>query len=260
MDYSTFFITDDFGNKFHLQRWEGQKNNPAIVLLHDALGSIPQWKLFPSKLAQSSACSIIAFERLGHGQSSQVKLPQPFNYLEKEALQVLPFILQALQIHNPILLGHSDGGTIALIYAAYYQPLAVIAISPHIYVEEITLKGINTALNKKEKIIGKLLQYHGEKAQALFNKWSEIWLHPAYRQWNILNILHTIHCPIQLIQGMEDEYGSSAQLDDIKKSTGNTVSINLLPKEGHAPHVSQTEKVVHIITSFLHEKINFNHN
>lgn len=223
----------------------------TIVLLHDALGSIAQWKEFPEQLAAQGGYSVILYDRQGHGQSSSFTKKREKDYLHIEALEILPKVLKELKIENPVLVGHSDGGSIALIYAAYFPTTALVAIAAHVLVEDITVQGIKAALLQKEALTTKLKKYHGEKASQLFQYWSNTWLSPSFRNWNIEEILPKITCPSLIIQGAKDEYATLEHLQKIQKGIGENSKTVVLEKCGHFPHKEKEQEVLKIIGKFI---------
>jgi pimeloyl-ACP methyl ester carboxylesterase len=163
--------------------------------------------------------------------------------------QYLTFI-ESHQLQEAILLGHSDGATIALLYAAHFNPPGVVAIAPHIFVEDITLRGISKATLVKDKLVNKLRKYHGGKAEKLFNAWADTWLDPQFRSWTIQQELAGISCPLLLIQGAKDEYGSIHQLTGIQEAVPHA-QIQLLPGLGHFPQFESPFDILQKIRAFL---------
>lgn len=244
------------GARLRIRRWlpEAAEKRDPIVLLHDALGSIPQWRHFPARLAESCRREVIAYERKGHGQSSPLTETREKDYLHREALEDLPALLEQLGIATPLLVGHSDGGSIALIYAAHHQPLKIVSLAAHVIVEDVTLAGIRRALLEREDLTRRLRKYHGEKTETLFNAWTGTWLDPQFRDWDITGLLPDISCPVLAIQGRNDEYGSPEQVRLIEKGAGGPVR-TLLPDDcGHAPHREKTDRVLEEIRWFVDER------
>ncbi|MCB0561553.1 MAG: alpha/beta hydrolase [Lewinellaceae bacterium] len=224
---------------------------PTLVFLHDALGSIAQWKGFPLKLALRSGLNAVAYDRCGHGGSGPLLQTRNKEYLHREALEILPDLLQQLQIPNPILIGHSDGGTIALIYAAYHQPTAIITEAAHAFVEEITLQGIREAVSRKGLLLQKLTRYHGAKTEALFNAWADTWLDEGFRDWSLEALLPRINCPALIIQGQQDQYGSEQQLGRIVNGIGPSANAVRIKHCGHTPHRQAEEAVLEEMAAFI---------
>ncbi|BDS14908.1 alpha/beta fold hydrolase [Aureispira anguillae] len=228
-------------------------NKPVLVFLHEGLGCIELWKDFPQRLAEATGLNAILYERQGYGKSESLDLPRSLNYLEIEAQEYLPALLKKLDIKKPILVGHSDGGTIALIYAALYSTQLVVAMAAHVLVERITIEGIQKAVQQYDKnTIGKKLEkYHGTKADDLFWAWANTWLNPDFRTWNIEHFLPQINCPTILIQGKEDEYATNHQLELIADRIGANATTVLLENCAHIPHIQAKEVLLDKVTSFI---------
>ncbi|MCB9053901.1 MAG: alpha/beta hydrolase [Lewinellaceae bacterium] len=221
----------------------GSASSPTLIFLHDALGSIAQWGSFPEKLANRCRLNAFIYERAGHGNSSFLPRVRNKEYLHREALEILPELLQQLRIQRPILIGHSDGGTIALIYAAYQQPTAIITEAAHAFVEEITLDGIRDALSRKAFLLPKLARFHGDKTEALFDAWADTWLDGHFQDWSMESLLPRITCPALIIQGSEDQYGTMEQVRRIVNGIGPGAEAFEIKQCGHIPH-RQAEGIV----------------
>jgi pimeloyl-ACP methyl ester carboxylesterase len=236
----------------HLKSASG-KGKPTIVLLHEGLGCIELWKNFPDLLATKTGLNVLIYERQGHGASSPLGLPRPLDYLEIEAQEYLPKLLEQLEIKRPILIGHSDGATIALIYAALYPVSMVLTAAAHVLVEDITIKGVGLAAQDyyKNKIYEKLEKYHGTKAHDLFWAWANTWLNPAFKAWNVIPFLSKISCPVLLIQGKEDEFATLDQLDLIAEKIGSQAQIVVLENCGHSPHVQAKDLFLEVLCGFI---------
>lgn len=228
---------------------------PTLVFLHDSLGCIELWRDFPQKLALAANCNCLIYDRQGYGKSS------PFNennrkndYLEKEA-DVLQLLIEEYGIKGAILFGHSDGGSIALIAAAKYPENigAVITEGAHIFVEDITLQGIREVVeayqttNLKEK----LQKYHGDKTGEVFWAWANTWLSNEFRDWNIEHFLHQIKCPVLVMQGENDEFGSLKQVYGIIQQIIGKAESLIIPSVGHTPHKDAKEIVLEKTTQFI---------
>lgn len=230
-------------------------DRPTLVFLHDSLGCIELWRDFPEKLAEATKCNLVIYDRLGYGKSSPMSAQQrPTNYLEIEA-DILNNLLIELEIENAILFGHSDGGSIALIGASKYpiKIKAVIAEASHIFVEEITLQGIYTAIEKYKttNLAERLARYHGDKVESLFNAWTKTWTRNDYRDWNIEHFLTSIRCPLLVIQGDADEYGTLEQVEKtIDQAIGKTQKY-IIPGVGHTPHKEVPELVLESCKDFI---------
>jgi pimeloyl-ACP methyl ester carboxylesterase len=230
---------------------------PTIVMLHEGLGSVSLWRDFPSQVAAATQCGVLVYSRYGHGASDVLRESRSVGFMHHEATVVLPGLLNALQIERPILLGHSDGGSIALIYAALpsAQPRALILEAPHVFVEDVTVESIakvrdayaNTDLRTK-------LGRHHNHVDEMFRKWTKIWLDGNFREWNIENELRDVRCPVLVIQGTDDEYGTMAQVAAIRRGVKEAETL-LLPECGHSPHRDQTEATLEAIVGFLGERL-----
>lgn len=236
------------------------EDKPVLVFLHEGLGCVELWKDFPQKLAAACDLNAIVYDRQGYGASDSLDLPRPMNYLEIEALEYLPVLLSTLNVKNPILVGHSDGGTIALIYGGKYPCSAIISEAAHIYVEEITIEGIKAAKsNPNLKLVKeKLHKYHGDKTEDIFSAWADTWLSEGFREWNIAPLLNNISCPVLLIQGLNDEYASPIHVEKIKEAMPNAASVDILLPENcaHVPHFQAGDVVLQKMVEFIKERVN----
>jgi len=231
-------------------------DGPTLVFLHEALGSIGQWKGFPEDLSAACGLPALAYERQGHGRSAPLSLPRANDYLRHEAEAVLPAVLAAAGIERPILLGHSDGATIALRHAAAFpqRSAACIALAPHVMVEEATLAGIRAADREPGagEIRRRLARYHGERTDDLWRAWAETWLRPGFDGCELRERLPRIAAPTLVIQGEDDAYGSAAQVTLIAEKAAGPVETLLLPGCGHAPQLERREAVIDAVADFLH--------
>ena len=245
MDMNTVNIN---GTELAVQHLHIADNRPTIIFLHDSLGCIELWRDFPSELGKATNCNVLVYDRQGYGKSSPFSVAGRDNfYMEKEA-DVLSKLVIQLGIEDAILFGHSDGGSIALIAAGKHPKniRAVITEGAHIFVEDITLRGIRAGAeayhttNLKER----LKKYHGDKTEAMFWAWAKTWLTDKFRTWNIESFLPQIQCPVLVIQGDNDEYGTEAQVDGIVNQTvGEAVKL-MIPEIGHTPHKEARETVL----------------
>ena len=231
------------------------QENPTIIFLHDSLGCIRQWKAFPETLGQLTQCNVLIYDRQGYGQSSPFPISvRPKNYLEIEA-NILKKILDRLHINQPILFGHSDGGTIALIAAAIYPQKigAIIVEGAHVFVEEISLKGIREAVKEYQTtdLRKRLYKYHGDKTDKVFSMWTDTWQSNTFRDWNIEHLLPNITCPVLCIQGANDEYGSIKQVDAIVNQISGQTTKFIVPNTGHTPHKTATKITLDECAKFI---------
>lgn len=224
-----------------------------IVMLHEGLGSIALWKEFPQRLAERTGCGVLAYSRYGHGESQRLAEKRSVGFMHHEGEVVLPELLDKLGIANPILLGHSDGGSMALIFAGRHpdRVRALILEAPHVFVEDLSVASISEAKVRYETddLRRRLGVYH-EHVDSTFWGWNDIWLDPRFRSWNIESYVETIRCPILCIQGEEDEYGTRAQLEAIRARVPDT-EILMLPDCGHSPHREQPEATLEKMTEFV---------
>ena len=226
---------------------------PAIVFLHEALGSVSLWRDFPNQVADATGCEAVVYSRHGYGGSTP--RPEPYNsaYLHDEALAWLPSLLDALEINRPFLFGHSDGGSIALIHAGgARRPVSgLIVLAPHVTVENEALAGIDVATHQYDTTdLRRRLACHHIDAAAVFRRWHEVWRSPEHRSWNIEEFLPSVSCPILAIQGDGDEYGTMDQLDRIARHASH-VELLKLAACGHSPHRDQPEAVIGATTAFV---------
>ena len=224
-----------------------------LVMLHEGLGSVSMWKDFPEKLAESTGCRTIVYSRHGYGRSSTLRQKRTPNFMHDEAAVVLPALLRTLGIERPVLFGHSDGASIALIHAASpgATVAAVIALAPHVKVEALSVASIEKARTAYEKtdLRARLARHHAD-ADSAFWGWNQIWLDPAFRSWNIERLLPSIACPVLAIQGRNDEYGTLEQVDSIRRAIPST-ELLVLEECGHSPHRDQPAAVLAATERFI---------
>jgi pimeloyl-ACP methyl ester carboxylesterase len=235
-----------------------KKGCPHLIFLHEGLGSIAQWRDFPTTLCAMTGLPGLVYERLGYGQSDARDTGISVNYIHEEALTALPAVLARLNISDAILIGHSDGGSIALIYAACHgnNVRGVITEAAHVFVEDVTLAGIRRAVELYETTGFKerLFQYHGANTDAMFHAWADTWLDPMFRNWNIEEYLPRITCPLLVIQGAKDEYGTGAQVEAIVKGAASKAESVIIPDCGHVPHLQARETALSEMSRFIREK------
>lgn len=226
-----------------------------LIFLHEGLGSIAQWRDFPLAVSLATGLPAVVYERAGHGNAAPPDGPRSVNYLHEEALRSLPEVLRQLQIDDAFLVGHSDGGSIALIFAALRpeKVRGVITEAAHVFVEEVTLAGIREAVRiyASTDLPDRLSKYHGSNVETVFRGWSDTWLSPAFRNWNIEACLHGIRCPVLAIQGCDDAYGTPAQVEAIVRGVSGPAESLILPGCGHVPHQEAREKVLEEMTRFI---------
>jgi pimeloyl-ACP methyl ester carboxylesterase len=232
-------------------------DGPALVFLHEGLGSIRQWRGFPESVARATGCRALIYDRYGYGNSEVLREDRVgTGFMHDGALKELPDLLKNLKIENPILIGHSDGASIALIHAGKFATRGVAVLAPHVFVEDAGLQSIR-AINAGFETSGlreRLGKYHRD-ARKTFHLWADAWLDPAFRQWNIEERLPGIRCPVLAVQGEGDEYGSMAQLDAIQRQVSGPCELLKLPACGHSPHKDQPEKVLKAVAGFIRKII-----
>ncbi len=220
---------------------------PTLVFLHEGLGSIGQWRHFPAELCARTGLPGLVYERWGYGRSDPLTGPRPDDYLHREAQDSLPEVLAACGIADPpILFGHSDGGSIALLFAAAHpeQTRAVVCEAAHVFIEEECLAGIRLAVAAYEQgpLRDGLRRYHGANTETMFRGWGDTWLRPTRRHWNVAAELPRIACPTLIIQGADDEYATRAQMDAIAAGMSGPTEILWLPDCAHVPHHQARER------------------
>ncbi len=231
------------GRRLEVERFDGEASRSTLVFLHEGLGSISFWRDFPAALAAATGCPAVVYSRYGYGGSDVLEAPFAVDYMHREALETLPELLAKLAIERPILVGHSDGASIALVYAGARHGLAgVVALAPHVFVEDVSVKSIAAAKVAFETtdLPEKLARHHAD-ARKTFYGWNDIWLHPDFRRWNIEAFLPGIRCPVLAIQGTNDEYGTMAQVEAIARQVRGPCEIVKLDACGHSPHRDQPE-------------------
>jgi pimeloyl-ACP methyl ester carboxylesterase len=238
-----------------VERQEDFAGRPTLVFLHDSLGCIPLWRDFPAALGRAARCNVLVYDRQGYGASCGFsKASRDNTYLEEEAA-ILDALLSHYQIADAVLFGHSDGGSIALLTAALYPSRirAVITEGAHVFVEDVTVKGIKEAISLYETtpLKAKLEPYHGAKTEAMFWAWAGTWTTEAFRTWTIESFLPAIVCPLLVIQGEDDEYGTLEQVNAIVTLTTGEATPYLLPGVKHTPHKEVPDMVLAQVTSFL---------
>jgi pimeloyl-ACP methyl ester carboxylesterase len=226
------------------------------VFLHDGLGAAGSWRSFAPDLAAALNCGALVYSRAGYGASDPAPLPRPVELMHNEALIVLPEILDKLEIRKAVLVGHSDGGSIALIHASSFhgRVLALALEAPHVFVEPITVASI-AAITGKQELMKRLERLHGPRTNETVRGWTEVWLRPEFRAWNLEGLLPSVFCPVLVIQGEKDEYGTVRQVEAIAKGVQGPVETRLLPACGHSPHHQQREETLVLMISFLRKHL-----
>jgi pimeloyl-ACP methyl ester carboxylesterase len=226
---------------------------PTLVFLHEGLGSLAMWRDFPGRVAHATGCNAVVHSRYGYGNSAPLHEHRTVRYMHDEALVALPELLDRLALERPILVGHSDGASIALIHAggAQRRVAGLVLMAPHVFVEDISVESIAAAKLAYEAtdLRAKLGRYHADVDSAFWG-WNRIWLDPDFRQWNIEEYLPAVACPVLAIQGEDDEYGTMEQLRRIGRGVRDAELVDLADCR-HSPHKDQPEAVLDAITRFV---------
>ena len=234
-------------------RIAGDPSRATIVLLHEGLGSVAMWKDFPQRLAERTRCAVVAYSRAGYGASDPAALPREPEYMHCEAQTVLPELLAALGIERPVLFGHSDGASIALIYAGTHPAGArgLVLEAPHVFVEDLTVRSIAAAKDAwtLTALRERLARYHTD-VDAAFRGWNDIWLDPRFRHWNIEEYADRVRVPVLVVQGEADEYGTLAQVESITSRVACAETM-LVPGAGHSPHRDAPDAVLDRVAAFV---------
>jgi pimeloyl-ACP methyl ester carboxylesterase len=244
-------------------KWWGDRQAPALVLLHEGLGCVALWRDFPEKLAAATGCGVFAYSRLGYGSSDPVPLPRPLSYMHDEARDWLGPVLDAAGIRRCILVGHSDGASIAAIYGGTVPDARVaglMLISPHYFVEDICIEAIEQARQAYETgdLRAKLARYHAH-VDVAFRGWNGAWLDPGFRSWNITQQVAGITAPVLQLQGLDDPYGTVAQPRACEAHAAGPVRTVLL-KARHAPQIEAAEESLCAITDFVGATMQLHYN
>jgi pimeloyl-ACP methyl ester carboxylesterase len=233
-----------------------EPGKPALVFLHEGLGSIRQWRDFPLQVVQATGCRALVYSRYGYGQSDVLAEPRAgVDFMHREALDALPELLERLAIERPLLVGHSDGASIALIHAGAGHAVRALALmAPHVFVEPICVQSIRkaSAAFDSTDLAQRLAKYHRDPRKT-FHLWADVWLDPEFLQWNIEASLPAISCPVLAIQGEDDEYGTMAQLEAIRRGVRGPCELVKLPGCGHAPFRDQPRATLDALTKFIAE-------
>jgi len=244
------------GHHLEVLRIISPAKTTELVFLHEGLGSISHWRDFPARVAQATGCAVTLYSRYGNGNSDVLAASRSVRYMHDEALQALPELLSQLKIENPVLVGHSDGASIAIIYAgAHDRVRGLILLAPHVFVEDLSVQSIAQAKTtfQTTDLPQKLARHHRDAVRTFWG-WNDIWLHPHFRNWNIEEYLPKITCPVLVIQGEEDQYGTWAQVEAIQRQTAGTVEVLALPNCKHSPQRDQPEATMHAMKRFVESR------
>lgn len=229
---------------------------PGFVLLHEGLGCVDMWRNFPQSLHHASGRNVFVFSRRGYGRSDPKPAPWSLDYMHEEALEILPRVLAAAGLDDVILVGHSDGASIALIYAGGvedHSARGLILMAPHVFNEPVCVQSIELARKAYQEtdLRSRLNLYHGTNVDHAFWGWNRAWLDPGFLDWNIEKYLSSVTVPTLLIQGKQDQYGTAKQIEAIQRQINAPVRCELLHDCGHSPYIDQPQAVLESIGRFL---------
>jgi len=228
---------------------------PTLVLLHEGLGCVGLWNDFPEKLSAATGAGVFVYSRAGYGKSSPVKLPRPLSYMHDEASETLPRLLDAVGFRRGLLIGHSDGASIAAIYAGSHQDHRVgglVLIAPHFFTEDPGIASIAEAKRVYETgdLRGRLSRWHADVDNAFWG-WNDAWLDPDFRKWDITEFLAYIRVPVLIVQGADDQYGTARQIEVAQEQCYCPVEIALLPGARHSPQREAPEPTLKAVSEFV---------
>ena len=245
--------------------WWGAREGagPVLALLHEGLGCVRMWRDFPAALHERTGLPVFAWSRAGYGGSDPAELPRGVDYMHVEGCEVVDTVLDAAGIDDAVLVGHSDGASIAIVHAggnaggAASRVRALVLLAPHVFCEEVGIASIRAAGSafRDGGLRERLARYHGDRVDEAFFGWHDAWLQPGFRQWSIESFLPGIHVPVLLIQGDRDAYGSVAQLDAIERGAAGPVTRRWLENCGHAPHRERPKETLDAIATFLADAV-----
>jgi pimeloyl-ACP methyl ester carboxylesterase len=238
-------------NGVELESREIAGEEPALVFLHEGLGSVGLWREFPERLTAETGRRALLYSRAGHGFSDVPTAPRTPRFMHDEALDVLPALLGAAGVSEPVLVGHSDGASIALIHAAAHPVRALVLLAPHVFVEDLSVASIAEARDAFQTTsLRERMARHHRDAEATFRLWNDIWLAPEFRDWNITDVLPAIAVPVLLIQGEHDQYGTLAQVETVRDGVAGPAELVVLDAR-HAPHLEAPEETLAAATAFI---------
>jgi pimeloyl-ACP methyl ester carboxylesterase len=246
-------LVDLAGRRLHVRRLGSGLAGPPLVFLHEGLGSVELWREFAADVVAGSGHMGLVYSRYGNGWSTPLIEPRKPDYMHVEAIETLPQIVERHFDEPPILIGHSDGASIALIYAGSGHPVnGLVLIAPHVYVEPASIASISSLSDDfpMSEMPEKMAKYHVEP-MTTFRGWADIWLSDEFRTWDISDFASSLLCPTLLIQGDADEYGTVDQLDAIETRLASGAERLMVPDAGHSPHLSHPELVTPAVIDFI---------
>jgi pimeloyl-ACP methyl ester carboxylesterase len=250
MTAQTFVEVD--GRRLEVVDLPGDTAVPTLVLLHEGLGSLRLWRSFPGALHKATNARTVVFSRYGHGRSDPPPKARSPTFMHEEAREVVPAVLAALEIERPILVGHSDGASIAIIYTAEHDDVAgLVLLAPHVFVEDVCIESIEAIRERfnSTDLPERMARHHDDPA-VTFQGWCDVWLDPAFRDWNLESLLPAIAAPILLIQGRDDQYGTLEQLDRVERGVSGSTE-RVVVGGGHSPHLEDPEVVLEACVDFV---------
>lgn len=245
------------------------------MFLHEGLGCLAMWRDFPDRIASATGCGALVYSRMGYGASDRLRGPRPVRFMHDEALDALPAVIEHFRLDEVVLFGHSDGASIAIIYAGAGfetfgggpfgppRPLApvraLVLEAPHVFVESICIERIARIAEEYEttRLSERLARYHGDNTDSMVRTWTDVWLRPEFRQWNIEEYLPAIECPVLVVQGEDDEYGTLRQVDAVVTRVKGPAESLALPSCGHSPHSDRPEDVLEAAGRFIRRAFDF---
>lgn len=238
--------------------WVGvtKSEKPVLVFLHEGLGCVELWRDFPDALCRKLGRRGFIYSRAGYGKSDPCELPRPATYMHHEAIDILPQLLDAAGINSAILIGHSDGGSIALIHAATSggsRVKAIVTLAAHVFSEKAVEAAFLAALSayRSGDLRQRLKKYHGDNVDCAFYGWHGAWSLPEFEHWNLEEFLPAIHVPTLVIQGADDEYGTPRQVDAIIAGIGDNATAQIIPNCRHSPHLQKPDMTLDIVSDFI---------
>ena len=242
-------------------RWIGPRpgDAPTIVFLHEGLGCLGMWRDFPDRVVSATGCGALVYSRMGYGASEPVRGPRPVRFMHDEALEVLPAVIKRFKLEEVVLFGHSDGASIAIVHAgARLEAIrALILEAPHVFVEPVCVERIARIAEEYEttRLRQRLAKYHGGNTDPMFKTWTDVWLRPEFRQWNIEEYLPSIESPVLVVQGEDDEYGTVRQVEAVLAQVRGPAKSLMLARCGHSPHSDQPDDVLDAAARFVRQTL-----
>lgn len=244
------------GGQVYVKKWIPDTNEDSLplILLHNSLGSVGQWRDFPEHLCSALSRRIIAYDRLGFGKSDSRETLPTIAFIDEEATRFFPAIKEQLSIQNYLMLGHSVAGGMAITIAASDEDCkAVITVSSQAFVEDLTVKGIHEAMELFEQTgqKKKLEKWHGDKTEWVLHAWADVWLSDEFKDWSLEPVIHEVTCPVLALHGDRDEYGSAAFPKFIAERSGGKGTMKIITDCGHMPHKEKPDVVIRTVSDFI---------